>query len=128
MADATPPPMTSTAPANRYWPTMTPARPKESIDPKSGAGRRREVSVTHAEAPMYPDTAREQGAVGIAFVLVSVDADGRVSRVAIRKSTGNVTLDRAALIAARSSTYSPAIVDCIPTAGSYIFETDFLAQ
>lgn len=69
-----------------------------------------------------------QDAAGIqatAEVQVTLDAIGRVTDARIYSSTGTMSLDRAAVDAARRSTYAPSIVDCQPTGGTYLFKVDF---
>ena len=58
-------------------------------------------------------------------VQVTLDENGRVKDARVYASAGNSRLDRAALVAARTSTYAPAIVDCLPTGGTYLFRVDF---
>jgi hypothetical protein len=45
--------------------------------------------------------------------------------VRIYRSADDPQLDRAALAAARGSTYAPALVDCSPAGGSYLFRVEF---
>jgi len=42
-----------------------------------------------------------------------------------RQASGNTSLDRAALEAARASQYTPKIVNCQPVAGTFVFRTTF---
>lgn len=60
-----------------------------------------------------------------AQVQVSLDDRGRVTDAHIYASTGTMSLDRAAVDAARRSTYAPQIVDCQPAGGTYLFKVDF---
>jgi TonB family protein len=76
----------------------------------------------------YPDMARQQGAVGTAQVKVTLDADGNAVDVSIYKSAGNSLLDASALKAAKATAYTPELVNCVKTAGSYLFRADFDGQ
>jgi TonB family protein len=74
-------------------------------------------------APEQPEDATNLPAT--AQIEVTLDAAGRVVDATIYHSTNEMALDRAALVAARKTTYSPATVDCVPTGGSYLFRVDF---
>lgn len=76
-----------------------------------------------AISPSAPEDAA--GMEGTAEIQVSLDAAGRVTDVRVYHSTGSMGLDRAALDAARRSTYAPQIVDCQPAGGTYLFRVDF---
>jgi protein TonB len=58
--------------------------------------------------PPYPRTAREQGLEGLVVLGVRVDADGKVSDVQLRTSSGVIALDDAALDAVKAWTFVPA--------------------
>jgi TonB family protein len=60
-----------------------------------------------------------------ADVRVTLDAAGHVTGTDIYRSTNDGRMDHAALVAARESTYAPAVVECIPVGGSYIFRVEF---
>jgi len=78
--------------------------------------------------PDYPDIAREQGAVGTTLVKVTLDTAGNVTDASVYKSAGNAALDQAAIKAAKATAYTPDIVNCVKTAGSYLFKADFNSQ
>lgn len=82
--------------------------------------------VVSAAVPQFPASVRtlHLGA-RTALFNVTLDAHGRVQRVAIRHSSGNGALDAAGLKAARTSKYAPAAKNCKPIAGTYIFRTTF---
>jgi protein TonB len=82
----------------------------------------------NAVQPDYPDLAREQGASGTAEVRVTLDARGDVLSAVIEQGTGSTLLDNAAVAAAKASTFSPEIEDCLPVGGTYLFRADFSAQ
>jgi beta-lactamase regulating signal transducer with metallopeptidase domain len=56
-----------------------------------------------------------------ANALVTVGPDGRPLTVKIVKSSGSASIDRATVNAAMASTYAPAMVNCKPTTGQYLF-------
>jgi protein TonB len=58
--------------------------------------------------PSYPDLARQAGIEGQVVVKALVDVDGSISDVEILKSSGNTSLDQAALSAARNAKFTPA--------------------
>jgi protein TonB len=60
-----------------------------------------------------------------AAVAVTIDPNGRVTDAHIYRSTSDMRLDRAALIAARTTTYAPALINCEPAGGTYLFRADF---
>lgn len=60
-----------------------------------------------------------------AMIKVDLDDTGRVTAVSVYQSTGSMELDRAALAAARASSYAPETRDCRPVAGSYLFKVEF---
>ena len=61
---------------------------------------------THVDAH-YPDSAREKRAHGDVSLTLTVDADGKVSKVEVTQS-GGADLDEAAIFAARQWTFRPA--------------------
>jgi TonB family protein len=79
--------------------------------------------VLDAISPDEPEDAA--GTQATAQVQVSLDDRGRVTDAHIYTSTGTMSLDRAAVDAARRSTYAPSIVDCQPAGGTYLFKVDF---
>jgi protein TonB len=112
-------------------PPATPAPPPTATpEPKP------QCAVPNAEAAMkgepaeldYPDIAREQGAVGTTLVKVSLDVAGNVTDASVYKSAGNAALDQAAIKAAKATSYTPDIVNCVKTPGSYLFKADFNSQ
>jgi TonB family protein len=76
----------------------------------------------------YPDIAREQGAIGTTVVKVTLDANGDVTDATIYKSAGNAALDQSAIKAAKATAYTPDIIDCVKTAGSYLFRAEFTGE
>ncbi len=62
----------------------------------------------------YPEIARNSGWEGAVQLTISVDAQGRVARVRVQRSSGHDALDAAAVAAARSYEFSPALTDGRP--------------
>ncbi|MCX7757811.1 MAG: energy transducer TonB [candidate division WOR-3 bacterium] len=58
--------------------------------------------------PNYPELAKQAGIEGDVVVKALVDVDGRIIEVEIQKSSGNTSLDQAALEAARNAVFTPA--------------------
>jgi TonB family protein len=56
---------------------------------------------------------------------ITIGPSGNIQDAEISKSSGNDAIDQAALRAARQSTYSPKLVNCQPTTGSYLGRFDF---
>jgi TonB family protein len=99
-------------------PTPTPT-PKATCDRPDVAART--ISVADAE---MPEIARERNVTGTVDVRVDLSETGAILGVSIAR-TPDTSLDDAALSAARSSTYAPAIVDCKAQSGSYLFRVEF---
>jgi protein TonB len=120
VAASTAPPAT---PAPTPPPTPTPTPKPECANPNMPAT----VKGTAVE-PDYPEMAKQQGAVGTTEVKVTLDAGGSVTDTTVYKSAGNPSLDQSALKAARATAYVPEIVNCVKTAGSYIFSASFTGE
>jgi protein TonB len=90
------------------------------------ANPNQEATVTNPMSPDYPDSARDLG-LGPVIVLVEVTIgpSGALVDATVSQKSGNMAIDQAALRAARQSQYSPKLVNCVPTTGSYIFKADF---
>jgi len=61
--------------------------------------------------PAYPEEARKAGVEGTAIVEVAIGADGAVLACSLTASSGNSSLDQAALGAAKSSKFAPGTKD-----------------
>jgi TonB family protein len=95
------------------------ATPKVTCDRPDVAART--VAVVD---PDLPEIARERNVTGTVDVRVDLTETGEVRAVSIASSP-DVSLDEAALDAARRSTYAPEIVDCKAQSGSYLFRVEF---
>ncbi len=62
----------------------------------------------YSAVPEYPPLPLKAGIEGTTVVKMLVDVDGRVIDVKILKSSGNQSLDQAAIAAAMKSTFTPA--------------------
>ncbi len=111
---AAPAPVSTAPPA----PTTAPA-PKCAIP-------MRDAVATNKVPPDYPELAREQN-LGVVTVLVkvTVGASGALSAATIQQSSGNSSIDNAAIAAAKASSYSPKIENCLPVSGDYGFTAEF---
>jgi TonB family protein len=79
-----------------------------------------EVKVVNAVAPDISKADYKPNVT--ARVLVSVDANGNVTDAKVMLSSGSTAIDNDTLVAAKKSTYKPAIgLDCKPHAGQYDF-------
>ncbi|MBV8345319.1 MAG: TonB family protein [Candidatus Eremiobacteraeota bacterium] len=81
-----------------------------------------EAQVRSAAAPSPPHGFKVRGFVTVA---VTIASNGRVVRTSVLHSSGDATVDAAVVTAARTSTYSPKIVNCTPVEGQYVFRADF---
>jgi protein TonB len=73
----------------------------------------------HRAQPDYPQLDIDRGAEGTVIVLVTIGPDGTASDLHVAQSSGDPSLDRAALEAARLSTYAPPEVDGQPATETY---------
>jgi protein TonB len=106
-----------------------PAPPAPTPTPKPAcANPNVEATTTNPVQPETPEMAREQGATGTVQVKVSLNPTGGVVGTSIYKSSGNASLDQAALQAAKQSSYASAVANCVKIGGDYIFRADFEAQ
>jgi protein TonB len=66
--------------------------------------------------PAYPAEALANRWQGVTTLRLTIDAEGRVARVVLERSSGHAVLDAAAAAAVREWTFFPASVDGVPTA------------
>jgi TonB family protein len=78
--------------------------------------------------PIQPEYPQLERAVAMGSVTVTVrvviSPTGQVTKATVLQSSTNALIDGAAIQAARESTYTPAIKDCKPVTGSYVFRAD----
>ncbi len=86
----------------------------------------RYATVTSMVTPDFPMSALQM-ANGPAqtAIMVSLDAQGRVTGEQVIQSSRVQALDDAALKAAAESKYAPRMVACKPIAGRYVFKVTF---
>jgi len=80
------------------------------------------------QTPELAAEARASGTSGNTVVLVHLNADGTVASAAITGSSGNGSLDLAALHAAQGASYAPAYKDCKAVAADYTFVAKWVAM
>jgi periplasmic protein TonB len=64
--------------------------------------------------PLYPTESKTAGEEGVVLLIVQVTQDGRVSSVAVRRSSGFPRLDRAAITAVQRWHFTPARMAGVP--------------
>ena len=74
----------------------------------SGGGETTGIQLLSAPAPSYPESARRAGISGTTVVGMTVSTDGSVSSAWVESSSGNSTLDSAAVSAVYSWRFVPA--------------------
>lgn len=74
----------------------------------SGGGETTGIQILSAPAPSYPESARRGGISGTTVVGMTVSTDGSVSSAWVESSSGNSTLDSAAVSAVYSWRFVPA--------------------
>jgi Gram-negative bacterial TonB protein C-terminal len=82
--------------------------------------------VVQAVEPDISAAALNQRPVGTVRVLVSLDADSRVTGAAIVDSP-SVLLNGSSITAARRSTYRTALRDCKPVPSQYVFSVSYMS-
>ncbi|MFN2528711.1 MAG: energy transducer TonB [Candidatus Baltobacteraceae bacterium] len=108
-------------------PVSTPGPPAVTPTPKPAcAVPSREAAATNLVTPEYPESAREAnlGPV-VVIVKITLSASASVLDASVLQSSQNSQIDRAAVQAARQSSYSPKLDNCAPVSGSYTFRANF---
>ena len=72
-----------------------------------------------------PEIARQQGLHGIVEVRIELDASSHITGTSIMRSGGSLLLDRAAIEAARASSFATQIEDCVAVPGTYRYVVEF---
>lgn len=117
--DPTPPPVPPAAMASA---TVAPFPPSTCDKPFVSA------SVTHASEPTFPQSVKDSGFTQRATseIEVAVGPDGKLVDAWLFASSGYPQLDESAMLAAKRSTYAPAISYCKTIGASYLFRATFL--
>ena len=83
----------------------------------------KDAKVLVAQPPNLSDSwLKKAHPKGEALVDVELDPQGKVVKTKIAKSSGNATVDKAAIEAARTSTYAPATRNCQGVPGRYLYQ------
>lgn len=101
--------------------TVAAAPIKVKLDCNDSAG------VTYAAAPAYPTELKSSKTPLVVLVALNINAKGKLTQARIKRSSGNVYGDRAALEAVRQSTYHPGYRNCKAVAGTYTYRVEFSA-
>jgi TonB family protein len=90
--------------------------------PQIRAGKIIEAGFSRKAELGYPVAAREQGIQGQATVAAIIGKGGQLIDARIYKSSGSDILDKAALLAARSSTFKEPRLGDIPIVFAYLID------
>lgn len=82
------------------------------------------ASLSYASPVDMPAIAKEMGFSGTASIRIDIAPDGALVAARVAESSGNPWVDKAALAAARATTYRAATVDCAPVGGAYLLIAD----
>lgn len=69
----------------------------------------KQPEIVKAGSPVYPDIVKKAGIEGKVYLQLLIDFDGHVKMVVVAKSSGNVSLDEAAVAAGKQCIFTPAI-------------------
>jgi TonB family protein len=83
------------------------------------------AAVSAAAPADLPAIAAGQNITGITEVRIVLDPSGRLASESVLASSGNRWIDRAAITAARQSSYRAEIRACAPVGGAYGLVVDF---
>lgn len=89
----------------------------------------RDPAVTKLADPDVPKAYYQQlSGTRVATVAVTLDSSGAVTDARIYQSTGDATLDAAAVDAAKRSAYSPGASNCAPSGGTFAVQFSFVGE
>ncbi len=96
-------------------PSTTPGRSKKTLEATRGeAQTMTSIGVLRSVHPVYPLIAKKSGWEGTVLVRVTVEPNGRASKVVVSRSSGHTVLDDAAIQALKRWTFRPARDGNIP--------------
>ena len=101
-------------------PALEEIAPQESVVPPmivqstGGAITETKPDYFKNQAPAYPDAARRRGQEGLVLLIVAVDKNGDPQTVEIKKSSGFVLLDDAAVKSVRTWKFQPGRIGSLP--------------
>lgn len=72
-----------------------------------------------------PGIAQGQGAAGTSGVAIEISPTGALLSESIIETSGNPNLDRAALLSARMTRFTPEISNCAAVGGTYLYTVTF---
>jgi TonB family protein len=121
--------LSAAAPAAAFSVALKPLNPHAVQTPMVGiasacANPNSDARVASAFFEM-PSIAAGQGATGAAGVAIQLSPTGTLVAESILQSTGNPNLDRAALLSARMSRFTPEVSNCAAVGGSYLYTVTF---
>jgi TonB family protein len=88
------------------------------------AGKRTEAKIVRSAPVDMPSFEKLANVGGTAQIEINLDDTGRLTKAAVRASSGRARLDQSALDAVRASTYQAASIDGHGVGGRYIVEVD----
>lgn len=102
-------PSASTTAVARAIREIAPTTAMVTVPPQTlGTNARRAAKMHNNRPPRYPDIARQNGWEGTVLLKLSIDSTGRVTHVAVARSSGYAILDAAATAAVRTWQGEPA--------------------
>ena len=72
-----------------------------------------------------PRIAEDMGATGTSGVVISLRSSGALASESLMQTSGNTYLDGAALRSARMTSFKAETIDCVPSAGTYLYSVEF---
>lgn len=118
------------APADAYTVTLRSLEPQ--VQPADHVGVLATCSKPNASAAVngtaffeMPEIAAAVGASGTSVVMISLSSTGALRSQSIVQSSENPNLDRAALLSARLTKFSPEIQNCAAVGGTYLYTVEF---
>jgi TonB family protein len=85
----------------------------------------RQPEIISQVTPTYPLEAQQKGIEGKVKIKAMVDAMGKPSQVEVAQTSGDASLDQAALEAAKQMKFAPALQDGKPVEASIAFDVTF---
>ncbi|MDQ6929815.1 MAG: TonB family protein [Candidatus Eremiobacteraeota bacterium] len=86
----------------------------------------KDATMVNGVSPEYPESAREANLGPVTVVVkIVLSASAGVLDASVIQSSNNSAVDRAAISAAKQSSYSPKVENCAPVQGSYSFRANF---
>jgi len=109
-------------------PAPPPAPPTVAQAIPSDVDAREDISGRAMNPPKYPSQELRDGVGGSVMLLVTIDANGTVLNVSVKKSSRNRNLDRAAMDAARRWRFNPGIRNGQKVGGDVLVPVNFTPQ